>query len=273
VEVARLALVGRETELIDLQLLRFGADNRFLPSGRTERCAVVLGGVVEAIVGGGLLGAVGGRDDVFDGLGEAVYVPPDVELVLGTQAPAVVALVGAPLDGRTPGRPRVIRPPDQRVAEAGSGNWSRTIRTILGPGDDAGRLMVGETINPSGNWSSYPPHKHDRQAPPKEVALEEVYFYRLRPKDGFAVQIIYGEGQERALVVHDGDAVAIPSGYHPVVAAPGYELYYLWVMGMSGLVDCVRLGQRAPRGGEGNMTPGCALSRVRAYCAGDGSPP
>jgi len=234
VEIARLALVGRETELIDLQLLRFGADDRFLSSDRTERCAVVLSGVVEATVGEGSLGIVGGRDDVFDGLGEAVYVPPDVELVLGTQAPAVVALVGAPLDGRTPGQPRVIRAPDQRVVEAGRGNWSRMIRTILGPRDDAGRLIVGETINPSGNWSSYPPHKHDRQAPPEEVALEEVYFYRLRPKGGFGVQIIYGEGQERALLVHDSDAVVIPSGYHPVVAAPGYELYYLWVMAGEG---------------------------------------
>ncbi len=224
------ASAGRETELIDLQLLRFGAGDQFASSDRGERCAVVLAGVVEATAGGVPLGAVGGRADVFDELGEAVYVPPDVELVLETRAPAVVALASAPLDGRPPGRSVVIRGPDQRVAEAGSDNWSRTIRTILGPGDDAGRLIVGETISPSGNWSSYPPHKHDRQAPPQEVALEEVYFYRLRPKNGFGVQLIYGDGQERALVVHDGDVVAIPSGYHPVVAAPGYELYYLWVM-------------------------------------------
>jgi len=233
-EIARLALAGRETELIDLQLLRFGPGDRFASSDGEERCAVVLGGVVEATSGGISLGRVGGRGDVFDRLGEAVYVPPDVELVLAAPATAVVALAAAPLDGRAPGRPRVIRAEDQRVAEAGRGNWARTIRTILGPGDDAGRLIVGETINPSGNWSSYPPHKHDRQAPPEEVALEEVYFYRLRPKHGFGVQVVYADGEERALVVHDGDVVAIPSGYHPVVAAPGYELYYLWVMAGQG---------------------------------------
>jgi 5-deoxy-glucuronate isomerase len=234
VEFVQVVSAGRETELIELQLLRFGAGDQFVSSDRGERCAVVLSGAVEATVGGVPLGALGGRGDVFDGLGEAVYAPPDVELLFGAPAPAVVALASAPLDGRVPGRPRLIRGADQRVTEAGKGNWARTIRTILGPADDAGRLIVGETINPPGNWSSYPPHKHDRQAPPEEVALEEVYFYRLRPKDGFGVQIVYGDGPERALVVHDGDAVAIPSGYHPVVAAPGYELYYLWVMAGEG---------------------------------------
>src|SRR5437016_4272565 len=113
-EIARLALAGRETELIDLQLLRFGPGDRFASSDRGERCAVVLGGVVEATVRGVPVGAVGGRRDVFDGLGEAVYVPPDRELVLAASASAVVALAAAPLDGRTPGRPRVIRGADQR---------------------------------------------------------------------------------------------------------------------------------------------------------------
>jgi 5-deoxy-glucuronate isomerase len=172
---------------------------------------------------------------VFEGPGEAVYVPPDVELVLEAASPATVAVASAPLDGRRSGKARVIRTGDQRVVGAGRGNWSRTIRTVLGSGDDAGRLIVGETINPPGNWSSYPPHKHDRQAPPEEVALEEVYFYRLRPEGGFAVQLLYGGAEkERALVVRDGDVVSIPFGYHPVVAAPGYELYYLWVMAGEG---------------------------------------
>ena len=94
--------------------------------------------------------------------------------------------------------------------------------------------MLGETINPPGNWSSYPPHKHDRHAPPEEVALEEVYYYRFKPDGGFGVQLIYDDRDERALIVRDGDVVAIPSGYHPVVAAPGYTLYYLWVMAGEG---------------------------------------
>jgi 5-deoxy-glucuronate isomerase len=197
-------------------------------------CAVVLGGIVEASVSGSSLGSIGGRADVFDGAGDAVYVPPGQELALEAGASAVIAVASAPLDGRAPGAARVIRSDEQRVVEAGVGNWSRAIRTVLGPDDDAGRLIVGETINPSGNWSSYPPHKHDRQAPPEEVALEEVYFYRLKPEAGFAVQIVYGDGGETAHIVRDGDAIAIPSGYHPVVVAPGYELYYLWVMAGDG---------------------------------------
>ena len=105
---------------------------------------------------------------------------------------------------------------------------------MLGPDDEAGRLIVGETLSPPGNWSSYPPHKHDRQAAPEEVALEEVYFYRLQPAGGFAVQIVYGDDRESARIVRDGDVVTIASGYHPVVAAPGYALYYLWVLAGEG---------------------------------------
>jgi 5-deoxy-glucuronate isomerase len=120
------------------------------------------------------------------------------------------------------------------VRAAGTGNWARTIRTILGPDDEAARLILGETLNPPGNWSSYPPHKHDRNAPPDEVALEEVYLYRFEPAAGFGVQLVYDDTDERARIVRDGDVVAIPSGYHPVVAAPGYALYYLWVMAGEG---------------------------------------
>ena len=229
-ETTVLASTGNGTRLIDLRLVRLEAGEAWSERAAGEQLAVVLGGTVEASADGTALGPVGGRDDVFDGPGEAVYVPPGTELALAALAPATVAIASVPLDGRTPGTIRVIRGADQRVATTGSGNWQRTIRTILGPGDDAGRLIVGETVNPPGNWSSYPPHKHDRQAPPEEVALEEVYFYRLRPEGGFAVQLLYDGDEERAVIVHDGDAVPIPSGYHPVVAAAGYELYYLWVL-------------------------------------------
>ena len=222
-----------QTRLIELRLVRLGAGESWSARDPGEVLAVVLGGVVEAYAGGTALGPIGGRGDVFDGPGEAVYVPPDTELAL-EGGPATVAAASAPLDEHEPGVARVIRAGDQRVATAGTGNWQRRIRTMLGPGDGAGRLIVGETLSPAGNWSSYPPHKHDRQAPPEEVALEEVYYYRFRPRGGFAVQLLYGDEEERAVIVRDGDAVAIPSGYHPVVAAPGYELYYLWVLAGEG---------------------------------------
>jgi 5-deoxy-glucuronate isomerase len=234
VETIVLAAPGKGTRLIDLRLARLAAGDAWAERNPGERLAVALDGTVEASVDGRAFGPVGGREDVFDGLGEAVYVPPGAELVLAASAPATVAIASAPVDGRTPGAARVIRAADQHVATAGAGNWQRTIRTILGPGADAERLIVGETVNPPGNWSSYPPHKHDRQAPPEEVALEEVYFYRLRPAGGFAVQLLYDGDEERAVIVRNGDAVTIPSGYHPVVAAAGYELYYLWVLAGEG---------------------------------------
>ncbi len=232
--VTNLVSAGIETRLIDLRLVRLEPGEQAVFDDPGEVCAVVLAGIVDASVSGTSLGSIGGRADVFDGTGDAVYVPPRQALTLAAASAALIAVAAAPLEGRAPGVARLIRSGEQRVAEAGAGNWSRTIRTVLGPNDDAGRLIVGETINPYGNWSSYPPHKHDRQAPPEEVALEEVYFYRLRPPGGFAVQIVYDDGEETARIVRDGDVIAIPSGYHPVVAAPGYELYYLWVMAGDG---------------------------------------
>jgi 5-deoxy-glucuronate isomerase len=171
---------------------------------------------------------------VFESAADAAYVPPAQALELVARTDAVVAVAAAPLADLPAGPARLIGSTEQKVRTAGTGNWARSIRTILGPEDDAGRLVLGETINPPGNWSSYPPHKHDRHAPPEEVALEEVYYYRFKPEGGFGVQLIYDEHDERAQIVRDGDVVAIPSGYHPVVAAPGYALYYLWVMAGEG---------------------------------------
>jgi len=110
------------------------------------------------------------------------------------------------------------------------------VRTILGPEHEAGRLLVGETINPPGNWSSYPPHKHDEHRPPLEVQLEEVYLFKVDPPGGFGVQLRYDDDGEDVRTVRDGDVAVITSGYHPVVAAPGYSLYYLWVRAGNGRV-------------------------------------
>lgn len=222
---------GKETELIGLELADL-ADGETLELTRdTEIAAVVLSGVVD--VDG--LGRAGGRDGVFDGPGHTVYAPPGYALRFqATGGPAQIVVCSAPLGDGTPGQARIIGPDDQDVAERGEGNWSRTVRTILGPGDDAGRLLLGETINPPGNWSSYPPHKHDTHEPPREVRLEEVYLFKLRPQNGFGVQIRYDGDSEQLFTVRDGDVAAIPAGYHPVVAAPGYALCYLWVMAGEG---------------------------------------
>jgi 5-deoxy-glucuronate isomerase len=224
-----------EERLIGLRIVRLAPGASEILEDGGESCAVVVAGAVEVTIGGVPFGTAERRGDVFESFGDAVYVPPGeaLELRAGSDH-AVVAVAAAPLGNGVASRARIIHPEDQHVRTAGTGNWSRTIRTVLGPEDDAGRLVVGETINPPGNWSSYPPHKHDRQAPPEEVALEEVYFYRFKPEGGFGVQLLYDDDNEHAQIVRHDDVVVIPSGYHPVVAAPGYALYYLWVMAGEG---------------------------------------
>jgi 5-deoxy-glucuronate isomerase len=222
---------GKETELIGLDLADL-ADGETLELNRdAEIAAVVLSGVVD-VEGHG---TAGGRGDVFEGAGHTVYAPPGTLLRFqATGGPAQIVIASAPLGDVRPGTARIIGPDDQDVAERGEGNWARTVRTILGPDDDAGRLLLGETINPPGNWSSYPPHKHDTHEPPREVKLEEVYLFKLDPANGFGIQLRYDGKGEEAFTVRDGDVAAIPAGYHPVVAAPGYSLCYLWVMAGEG---------------------------------------
>src|SRR5579884_476371 len=230
-----LAARGSDTSLIDLRLAELAPGEREeLRDEECELCAVVLAGAVEVTLGGAPAGTAARGGGVFASPPVAVYAPPACELELMALSGATVAVAAAPAGDATAGPPRLIRPGERQVRKAGTDNWERTIRTLLGPGDEAARLIVGETISPPGNWSSYPPHKHDRQAPPEEAALEEVYYYRFDPPGGFGVQVLYDDAGEHAHVVRDVGVVPIPSGYHPVVAAPGYSLYYLWVMAGEG---------------------------------------
>jgi 5-deoxy-glucuronate isomerase len=93
----------------------------------------------------------------------------------------------------------------------------------------ADRLIVVEVYTPGGNWSSYPPHKHGVHNPPAEVDLDEIYYYRMSRPGAFAHQRLYSSERthDTVLTVHDGDAVLVNEGYHPVVAGPGYDTYYL----------------------------------------------
>src|SRR5579864_4791306 len=113
----------------------------------------------------------------------------------------------------------LITPKDVHVSLRGGGNASRQIVDVMRPDFPADRLMVVEVYTPGGNWSSYPPHKHDVQNPPTEVDLDEIYYYRMNQPNAFAFQHLYA-GQhtaDRTLRTGDGDAVLVRSGYHPVV--------------------------------------------------------
>jgi 5-deoxy-glucuronate isomerase len=228
--------VGKDTDLIQLDVATLdAAESAELLRPDDEMLVMVLTGVVDVVVDDEALGRVGGRTSVFEGPGSAVYAPPGARLVItAVDGPAQLAVCSAPLADDPAPAARLIEPADQRIADVGKDNWVRNVRTVLGPEHAAGRLLVGETINPPGAWSSYPPHKHDDHRPPTEVQLEEVYLFKVDPAGGFGVQVRYEADGDQTVIVKDGDAAAIKTGYHPVVAAPGYSLYYLWVMAGQG---------------------------------------
>ena len=127
---------------------------------------------------------------------------------------------------------RVIKPGDVGTLTRGSGTNARHVRNVLPEDAEAESLLVVEVITPGGHWSSYPPHKHDRDALPDESYLEETYYHRLKPAQGFAFQRVYTDDRslDETLTVGDGDVVLVPKGYHPVGAPHGYDLYYLNTM-------------------------------------------
>ncbi len=198
-------------------------------TARTELCIVLLEGACRVRWAGGQA-MLGPRKDVFSGYPHALYLPPstpfEVEGIERTQ----LAIGSAPTSERH--EPRVIRPSDCGFEIRGGGNATRQIVDIMPPQFPAHRLLVCEVYTPSGNWSSYPPHKHDTDNPPGEVALEEVYYYRFRDRDAYGIQRLYdaGDRDDEALTVRDGDLIVIRRGYHPFVSAHGYDAYYLNVL-------------------------------------------
>ena len=196
-----------------------------------ELCVVLLAGRCDVSAGGARWDGVGGRGSVFAGPPHAVYFPPRTRARLtAAGGPAEVALGTAP--AKSGAAARVIAPDAVPVETRGEGAMQRRIHHILMETAAAESLLVTEVITPAGHWSSYPPHKHDTNDPPKETQLEETYYHRLREANGFAVQRVYTADRtlDETVAVRDGDVVLVPRGYHTVSAAPGYELYYLNVM-------------------------------------------
>jgi 5-deoxy-glucuronate isomerase len=190
-----------------------------------EAAFVILGGTCAADWGHGVE-PLGKRKTVFDGLPYTLYLPAQSEVSFQAETICEIAECRVPSDARL--QPKLITPRDVASTLRGGGNASRQIVDIIAPAFPADKLMVIEVYTPGGNWSSYPPHKHDVHNPPAEVDLDEIYYYRVQ-SGGFALQHLYGgeHAGERTLKACDGDAVLVHSGYHSVVAGPGYDVYYL----------------------------------------------
>jgi 5-deoxy-glucuronate isomerase len=196
-----------------------------------EVLVLVLEGTARVRAGSLDAGPVGTRASVF---GEppagVVLVAPGEDVEVVAQTTALVAVAAAP--GGDVRRTAVVNPDSILVETRGSGPATRMIKHLLPPSAEAGRLIAVEAYTPGGNWSSYPPHKHDTQDPPHESQLEELYFYRFARPTGFAFQRVYTPDRslDETITAQDLDLVLVPRGYHVVGAAAGYDCWYLNVM-------------------------------------------
>jgi 5-deoxy-glucuronate isomerase len=227
-EVFRDRIENFGFEFLSLEARQLEAGKSY--SGETsanELAIVVLGGVCSVSSSRGEWKRFGGRATVFDGMPYTLYLPINTTFTVTADTNCDLAFCYCRAEEE---RPAHLVTPDQVGIEIrGGGNATRQINSMLPPSFPAHRLIIVEVFTPAGNWSSFPPHKHDVHNPPGEVDLEEIYYYRVQQPEGFAVQKVYTtDGRiDETLTVRDGELVLIPEGYHPVVAAHGYNVYYL----------------------------------------------
>lgn len=230
---------GKSGTLIDLPRQAAGWEwmsfrvQRLLPGDvleaythQEEAAFVWLGGNGTCDWGKGKM-TIGGRRNVFDGLPHTLYLPAGHKASIVAQSVCEIAECRVPSTAKL--EPVLVTPSDVSSSLRGGGNVSRQIVDVISPSFPADKLVVIEVYTPGGNWSSYPPHKHDTHNPPTEVDLDEIYYFRIAEPKGFAFQHLYGgkQDQECTLKTVDGDVVLVRSGFHTVVAGPGYDTYYL----------------------------------------------
>ncbi len=220
-------------KLLDLVYLALGDGEKFAgASDNREFLAVILGGKATFVIGDKKFDNVGGRPNVFSGKPHSVYIPCVSTFAIMANGACQIALISAPSDLKT--APYVIAP--ERVATGvwGAANFSRNYHQVLTmasqPDLPAARLIVGETYTPSGNWSTYPPHRHEKDDLPREAFHEELYFFKVNPAEGFGITRYYNDEIDTGYIIRDNTILMAPKGYHTVVSAPGYTTYYLWAL-------------------------------------------
>ena len=198
-------------------------------TGEDEVGLVLLGGRVR-VESGGETWEIGERRTPFDGQPGGLYLPRRTAYTVTAVDHVELAICTTRAEEDFP--VLEIRPEDVAVEIRGAGNAARQINHIVAPGFPAHRLLIVEVFTPSGNWSSFPPHKHDVSNLPAESDLEEIYYYRINPADGFGLQRLYtDDGRiDEAYVIHDGSLLLVPEGYHAFAVAHGYTGYYLNVL-------------------------------------------
>jgi len=230
--IARVTPETAAWRYVGFAAYRLGQDEvLYVHENARESCIVVLSGAVSVEAGGERYTSVGARDSVFeDAAPYAVYLPPQVRATVRAERGAEIGIASAPAEGRYP--LRLIEPSHMKRSVRGKGLNTRYVCDILPQTEPAESLLVVEVRTPSGHSSSYPPHKHDANRIPLESALEETYYHRLNPPQGFAFQRVYTDARDldESMAAEDHDVVMVPRGYHPVVVPYGYDSYYLNVM-------------------------------------------
>lgn len=205
---------------------------------RETAVVTISGGGVDIAVHGGPDLHLSGRPSVFEGMPWSAYLPAGADVrITGRPLPgrdAVIAIANAPLTGRSgvATQPILVTPDDVEIEIRGAGNATRQVNNLMMPAFPADRLLVCEVFTPNGNWSGWPPHKHDVDDMPREAVLEETYYYQMSRPEGWAIQRIYHKDGTRdvLLPVRHGDLVVVDQGYHPFASTQGYDAYYLNVL-------------------------------------------
>ena len=198
--------------------------------GGREFCLVFISGKGRVHASTEDFGVIGKRTSPFEGKPWSVYVPAGMTWSVTAETDVTLAVCSAPGTGKLP--PRLIPPRNLSTETRGRDTNTRYVTNIIPESEKAESLLVVEVITPGANTSSYPPHKHDRDNLPHESLLEETYYHRINPAQGFAFQRVYTDDRslDEAMAVEDGDVTLVPRGYHPCATIHGYDLYYLNVM-------------------------------------------
>jgi|ERR1700674_1027173 5-deoxy-glucuronate isomerase len=231
-EIAKVTPQSAHWKYVGFTAYRLQPQEGIRISTRTaEICIVVLSGTVTVQTDEQTWREIGERNSVFEERSPyAVYLPHDEEATVIAHSAAEIAVASAPGNGSVPAR--LIEPGAMKRSVRGEGSNQRFVCDILPQTEPADRLLVVEVITPGGHSSSYPPHKHDTDNLPLESFLEETYYHRLNPAQGFAFQRVYTDDRslDQSMAVENHDVVMVPRGYHPVIVPHGYDSYYLNVM-------------------------------------------
>ena len=224
--------IGKNDAWLGLEVVRLAAGESWEgETGAVEAGLVPFSGKFMVSISGAQSvkwSGVGGRADMFSALPWAVYVPRQSKFTVTAETRLELVIAKAPCDKDLP--PSIVKPEEVKVVNAGAANWRRDVRLVIPPGSPLSqRMIIGETINPPGNWSGIPPHKHDEITGAENI-LDEWYLFKVKPATSYGLQIGYREDQEESFFIHNDDVFLMQNGYHPTVAAPGTTLGYLWVL-------------------------------------------